>query len=224
MAASGVPEDGGAGANEIDPLELFARTADGVVAVGPADEILGWNEGAAELLGFAADDVRGRPCFDVLAWHDRYGNPVCSSDCAACYHLAPEELVKTREVVARGKDGRAVWLSVTTHVSPPALRGRYKLVHVFREVSLPPELERLVAERLQGHAAPEGGGASVLEHLTRREREVLHLLADGVDTREIAERLFLSATTVRNHIQSVLAKLEVHSRVEAVSLYLRHRP
>jgi len=59
--------------------------------------------------------------------------------------------------------------------------------------------------------------------LSKREVEVLRLMADGASTEEIAVSLFISHTTVRNHIQNTLRKLEVHSRLEAVSLALRIR-
>lgn len=52
--------------------------------------------------------------------------------------------------------------------------------------------------------------------LTRRETEVLHLLAAGESTTAISNRLTLSSHTVRNHIRGVLTKLCVHSRLEAV--------
>ena len=57
--------------------------------------------------------------------------------------------------------------------------------------------------------------------LTAREREVLGLLADGLSSEAIAARLYLSANTVRNHVQSVLTKLGAHSRLEAVSIAAR---
>jgi two-component system, NarL family, response regulator DevR len=57
--------------------------------------------------------------------------------------------------------------------------------------------------------------------LTAREREVLALLADGLSSEAIAGRLYLSANTVRNHVQSVLTKLGAHSRLEAVSIAAR---
>jgi DNA-binding NarL/FixJ family response regulator len=60
------------------------------------------------------------------------------------------------------------------------------------------------------------------KQLTKREREILDLLASGLSSRSIARRLFLSENTVRTHIQNVLAKLRVHSRVEAVAYALRH--
>jgi DNA-binding NarL/FixJ family response regulator len=57
--------------------------------------------------------------------------------------------------------------------------------------------------------------------LTTREREVLGLLAQGLSTDEMVERLVLSPHTVRNHIRSVLAKLGAHSRLEAVAIAAR---
>jgi two-component system nitrate/nitrite response regulator NarL len=59
-------------------------------------------------------------------------------------------------------------------------------------------------------------------YLTPRELECLALLAAGLDTKVISHRLSVSITTARSHIQSVLTKLGVHSRVEAASLAIRH--
>jgi DNA-binding NarL/FixJ family response regulator len=52
--------------------------------------------------------------------------------------------------------------------------------------------------------------------LTPRQREVLHLLADGKTTAEIASELSLSRTTTRNHIANLLAAMGVHNRLQAV--------
>lgn len=59
-------------------------------------------------------------------------------------------------------------------------------------------------------------------HLTDREREVLSLIAEGAGSREISERLHIAPNTVRAHVQSVLAKLQVHSRLEAAAFAIRH--
>jgi DNA-binding NarL/FixJ family response regulator len=56
-----------------------------------------------------------------------------------------------------------------------------------------------------------------MSRLTRREREVLALLTDGADNEAIAERLFISPETARTHVQNLLGKLEVHSRLEAAA-------
>ncbi|HVU74438.1 MAG TPA: response regulator transcription factor [Mycobacteriales bacterium] len=57
--------------------------------------------------------------------------------------------------------------------------------------------------------------------LTPRELEVLDLLARGLPNKAIATQLYLSVNTVRNHVQSVLAKLDAHSKLEAVSTAVR---
>lgn len=58
--------------------------------------------------------------------------------------------------------------------------------------------------------------------LTPREVEVLQALAEGRSTREVAARLFISPKTVRSHVDRILTKLEVHSKLDAVVLALRH--
>jgi DNA-binding NarL/FixJ family response regulator len=57
--------------------------------------------------------------------------------------------------------------------------------------------------------------------LTDREREVLALLADGLTNAAIAERMFVSVHTVRNHIANLSAKLGAHSKLEALSIAVR---
>jgi DNA-binding NarL/FixJ family response regulator len=57
-----------------------------------------------------------------------------------------------------------------------------------------------------------------ISRLTRREREVLHLLVDGAGTEAIATALVISPQTARTHIQHILSKLGVHSRLEAAAL------
>jgi len=66
--------------------------------------------------------------------------------------------------------------------------------------------------RRSGAAAPQRAG------LSRRELEVLTLLAEGLGQAEIAERLVISPKTVATHIERILGKLDVHSRAQAVAL------
>jgi len=62
----------------------------------------------------------------------------------------------------------------------------------------------------------------VFAELTRREMQVLELLGEGLRNREIAERLYISEKTVKNHMSSILAKLHVNDRTEAALLAARH--
>ncbi len=72
-------------------------------------------------------------------------------------------------------------------------------------------LRRLAERKGNGHHKP----------LTMREHEVLKLLADGFDQRQIAERLVISRKTVSTHIERILTKLDVHSRAQAVAAAFR---
>jgi two-component system nitrate/nitrite response regulator NarL len=60
-------------------------------------------------------------------------------------------------------------------------------------------------------------------HLTGREWECLELLVEGLDTTTMARRLGVSRTTIRTHVQALLTKLGVHSRLEAASFAVRNR-
>jgi pimeloyl-ACP methyl ester carboxylesterase/DNA-binding CsgD family transcriptional regulator len=66
--------------------------------------------------------------------------------------------------------------------------------------------------------APDAVFPAKLAQLSSREREVIALIADGLDNREIAGRLFLSEKTVRNHINSIFSKLDLKTRAQAIVL------
>lgn len=100
--------------------------------------------------------------------------------------LHPSELVRAIE---RARDGENLF---SPTIVAEAMRGRARR-------------ERLAEER-----------ARTVNALTPREREVLALLAQGCDSKSIATRLGLSVHTARDHVQSVLEKLDAHSRIEAV--------
>ena len=94
------------------------------------------------------------------------------------------------------------------------------------------QLARAVRRAYEGRPAlaPEAAWALFEAHhrppkvgddLTEREREVLSLLVDGVTNAEIAGRLFIGVSTVKSHVSSILSKLNVATRTEAVSLALQ---
>ncbi len=73
------------------------------------------------------------------------------------------------------------------------------------------------ARQAQGTTA----GAQPIGHLTRREREVLGLVASGITNKEIATALGISPSTVKNHLQNILEKLHLDNRVQAAAFALR---
>ena len=89
-----------------------------------------------------------------------------------------------------------------------ALLSPHEAVDLFRLVD-----QQREAERTAHH---------LITQLTPRERELLQLLAEGLDDAVMAERLGISPKTVRNHMVHVLDKLGVHSRLQALVLAARH--
>ena len=89
--------------------------------------------------------------------------------------------------------------------------------HVFL---YPPLATRLVQDYLQH--IPSADRARIDRDLTPREQQVLVLLAEGLTSGEIADRLVISAKTVERHRENIMCKLNLHSRVELVKYALRN--
>jgi DNA-binding NarL/FixJ family response regulator len=81
------------------------------------------------------------------------------------------------------------------------------------ESLLSPSIARKLARRLREHTAPT---PDPVVEMTEREHQVLALLADGRNNREIAATLYISQNTVKSHVSNLLEKLGVGNRVQAV--------
>jgi two-component system nitrate/nitrite response regulator NarL len=77
------------------------------------------------------------------------------------------------------------------------------------------QLAALLARRRE-RAQQQAERSRLLESLTPRERQILGLMAEGMDNRDIARQLGVSYTTVRSHVRHLLSKLSAHSKLEAV--------
>jgi two-component system, NarL family, nitrate/nitrite response regulator NarL len=86
------------------------------------------------------------------------------------------------------------------------------------QVVMPAKLAKAAAG---GRSKEEQEAALLATQLTDRERELLTLLVQGLNSKEIAVRLSISPNTVRTHVQSILTKLQVHSRLEAAAFAVR---
>jgi PAS domain S-box-containing protein len=207
-------------------FELVSNTADGVFAVDSRQRIVMWNDAAREMLGYEQGDVLGRHCFGVLGGRDADGLRICRKDCDAFTSSLRAELSATRDYRVRRRDGTSVWVNMTTLHLPSRWQQLSVLVHIFRDSSRVKLLETLLEQDLRKLAGPiesqEAELPGKVEKLTPREAELLQLLAAGVSTKGMCERLGVSEATVRTHVQHLIAKLGVHSRLEAVTLAIRH--
>jgi PAS domain S-box-containing protein len=206
-----------------DVLDLFTRTHDGVVAVDPACRVILWNRAAEVMLGYTAADVLGRRCHEVIGGRDPAGNLFCHPHCSVLTMARREEPAHAYDLTAPAKDGSERRLNVST-ILVPSSAGNI-VVHLFRDVTgaRPGSPAPAGAGAAADGGAPAGPPAKLSDHLTAREREILRLMASGEGTQAIAQRLFISTATVRNHTQNILTKLSVHSRLEAVALAFRVR-
>lgn len=99
------------------------------------------------------------------------------------------------------------------NVSADELAGAIRSAYLGKPTLAPEAAQALIHAALRP-AKPEYG-------LTRREEEVLSLMTDGLSNVDIAERLVVSRSTVKFHVSSILSKLGVTSRTEAVSMALQ---
>ncbi|HUO63788.1 MAG TPA: LuxR C-terminal-related transcriptional regulator [Terriglobales bacterium] len=198
----------------------LAGAGDGVFAVGPEGQVMLWNRSAEKILGWSAVEVMGRPCCEIFTGLDSHGNRLCYQGCHVMSLVKLGEPVQHFDMQTRTKAGRPVWLNISILEAPGGPAGRSLTIHFFRDVTATKELLRVVSERLQSPAAPPAGAETTL---SRRELEVLRLMAGGANTKALAERLHVSSATIRNHAQSIFTKLGVHSRLEAVAYATQHR-
>jgi two-component system NarL family response regulator len=87
----------------------------------------------------------------------------------------------------------------------------------------PSMASKLLTEFAAISKASDEGPKVPTPRLTDREMEVLRLVAQGLNNRDIAKQLFISENTVKNHIRNILEKLHLHSRMEAVVYAVREK-
>ncbi len=219
--------------NSLDDLfEMLDNAADGAFVIDEDQRIIFWSQSAQALLGYSPDDVLGQLCYDVLRGCDERGQVICHQDCRIVLKSLNGHCVTNYDVATRNKSSEMRWINVSIltfvpHTDPASP----VVVHLFRDATQTKQNEHFIdhmfdtVERWQktpGPACQAESETSLLGALTNREREVLALLAQGHSTNDIAESLSISIATVRNHIQSILHKLRVHSRVEAIAYAFDH--
>ncbi len=218
--------------NRDDLFRLFEVTADGAYVVGEDQRLLFLNSAGSRLLGCEQEDVTGRPCYEVIVGGDYEGHTFCRRDCPTIQSVRRGKCIPNYDVLSRTSDGRDLWLNVSV-IAVPDPEGTGKLaVHLFRDITSRRKAELLAQQTIAtvSQYAPGSQEGAVtdaypapLPLLTRRELEVLRLVASGMRDAQISESLGIRPTTVRNHVEHILGKLGVHSRLEAVVFAAQHR-
>jgi DNA-binding NarL/FixJ family response regulator len=130
-------------------------------------------------------------------------------------HEDADSIVDTAKAGARGY--------VLKDVAPATLFQAVRTIHgggVWIDKKLP-RAGDFAAIAAQSNAEPAGEEQDGIQSLTRRELEVLKLVAEGLSNEEIAARTFISGRTVKAHITNIFAKLKVNNRVKAALAIIR---
>jgi len=188
------------------------------------DRIVFWNEGAEKALGWSSEDVLGKMCYDVLAGRDVFGNLYCMRDCPVVASAIAGDDVRPYLLDVKRKGSTSSIKLIVRAVPLPAAGPSFAVLMHFLETE-GATLDNIVASLRSAVREPAGLPPNdppiSVSPLSGREREIVMLLSNGYAALNIAAKLNLSHATVRNHIQNVLRKLEVHSQVEAVALAFR---
>lgn len=213
---------------DFDALERIARSGEAVFAMDSADRIILWNKKCEELLGRTARSVLGKYCHDVLNGRDPNGNIYCYRNCPVAHQArqqkAHDSVHDFQLAVETTKGTKQINVSLFAIPSyHPALS---TVVHVLREgKGKPTSLEQVLSRKAAPFAEPlwplaTKEGQSI--ELSKREKEILRCMAEGLSTAEIAKKVFIAPVTVRNHVQNILQKLDVHTKLAAVVFAYRN--
>jgi len=184
-------------------MKKAAGTLDALFQADLRGKIAHWSAAAEHLTGFDGNEAKGRGWIELLDARDRSGR-----------HARETAGGPGGPLKARGKDGRPFW------IVPVMLAVRGSKPEAGLPFLLPGDTTK-PAPAGQTERVSRRGGFKI--PLSPREIEVLRLLADGSATNKVGERLFISVTTVRNHVQAILRKLQLHSKLEAVVYAYRNK-
>ncbi len=190
---------------------LVESTADPAFAVDEAGIIIAWNRSVVEWMGVTKEQAIGRPCGEIICGNDECG-PVCSENCVVRQTIQRTHPVKNFDIQVPTKQGRQ-WCNVSVLLAQSSRSAFPYAIHVLRPIDVLKRLE-LTMRDFNATTATRSVASGV--ELTGREREILKLLATGAKTTAIAQQLSISRTTLNNHIQHILRKLDCHSRLEAI--------
>ncbi len=218
----------GASTRVADVLQRLDASPNLAWAVDQDQRIAYCNSAWAQYVGISRDEALGQPCMDFLKVSDPQGKRLCRVDCGPQLNARSGVCPIASRIRVRSTGHPDEWLSCNYTVLDTG-DSSFLMLHVAEIVTDMMDAWLLlskIAGRAQTGESPLGTGSprtwrrppTVLDGLTLRENDVLRCLGNGMTTEQMATELALSKNTIRNYVKGVLAKLGVHSRVEAVAV------
>jgi DNA-binding NarL/FixJ family response regulator len=205
----------------VDDQELFRRGLTMLLGVESDIEVVGE---AADGISAAALAASTQP--DVVLMDVRMPRQTGIEACAALKDAAPQARIimltvsdDEADLYDAVKSGASGYLLKDSSIEEVAQAIRVvadgqSLISPSMAIKLLDEFKQMARTDRQAVPTPR---------LTERELEVLRLVAQGLNNREIAKQLFISENTVKNHVRNILEKLQLHSRMEAVMYAVREK-
>jgi DNA-binding NarL/FixJ family response regulator len=205
----------------VDDQELFRRGLTMLLGVEDDIEVVGE---AGD--GVAATDLAAAAVPDVILMDVRMPKRAGIEACLAIKEVAPTARIimltvsdEEADLYDAVKNGASGYLLKDSSIDEVAQAVRVvadgqSLISPSMAIKLLDEFKQMSRSDRQQVPTPR---------LTDRELEVLKLVAQGLNNREIAKRLFISENTVKNHVRNILEKLQLHSRMEAVMYAVREK-
>jgi PAS domain S-box-containing protein len=205
-----------------DLRKLIEGTSDAAYVVNSGGVVVAWNKAAQKLFGVSAQQAIGQACRTIVQGTDEYG-VVCSPNCTVQQAISRRHPLKNFDLQVQTVDGEQ-WCNVSVLIEESHSSTESYAIHIVRPVDLRKRLEMMVRDFVvsanltaeQVVAMIGSRSAAQASDLSAREIEILRLLARGITTKSIADQLHISLTTVNNHVQHILRKLDSHTRLEAI--------
>ncbi len=207
-----------------DIIRFVNGTSDPAYAVDGLGHFVAWNYAACAVFDIAESEVVGKRCFEVLCGSNEDGT-VCSNECVVLRAVRERRRPSNFDMRINAADGRK-WFNVSLTVVEVTSNMNPYVIHILRSTDVYKRLEFVIRDFVIGETSlPKDTVNSIVSSasyvgrgmtLTPRQLEILKLVAKGGTSATIGARLHISPTTVDNHMQNVLKKLNVHSRLEAV--------
>jgi PAS domain S-box-containing protein len=213
---------------EMDISELIRGTAEAAFAVTTDGIIRLWNPAAEEFFGVPAAAAVGCKCCELICGQSASNMPVCLPQCSVLERAAQGQPAPAFDLQVRTANGRR-WINVSVLIAP--IRNSKLVLHLARDIQHTKIMEEITRGFLRQLGAISGlkleellsPGAVPHLDLSLQETAILRLLVEGKSTKAIGEAFHISPATVRNHIEHILQKLSVHSRLEAVLRAIREK-
>ena len=200
---------------------LLERTADAAFVLSEIGEIRYWNKAAERLLGYTAEEVRHKSCYEVLQGIGPLGTRVCHEGCSLMECAGKHTEIPNFDMSVQARSGQRLWINISTLVFENSRTSQRLLIHLAHDISDQKKAELLVQKMIglsqQFVDLTESAvRAAPVSPLSEQEVSVLHLFASGKHSVEIAKSLHISQQTLRNHLHHINQKLGTHNRLEAV--------